>query len=457
MSEKTYTWFLRLYPKRFREAYGQEAMQLFRDRLRSERGIAARLRLWLDLAFDAAFSVPREHWRPRPAMAVSVPEKCPDGIPAFYTLEAGSPRPGALIQGGILSLAIFGAMAFAISHAGTHRTWRGAYSYSGPATLARFFGSGRSIGSGDGDMVMVIGATGQSGGAGSASNDDWKPRGLWVHILRLFQGNAASALMPQLPKTPAAKLYRELMYARNSGDAEQLNRFYREHFAGEHSSGSDAAKWAGAIHDSGALDGNTARVQGMGPNRLTVEARDRSGNRVRTEIEVAPDAPNRISRFQEETFGLNNPPPANPSPAATTAETLSSSAAPVGGPPISREAPEAAAPSKESPWEKPFPVSPAILQSYAGRYRFTGPGSASIRVVCKDGQLLWRAASKTPIPVFPQSEAKFLAKPPEGLSIEFHKDSKGKVTGLTANLSGIQKDARRIRTRPPQKKTPRSL
>lgn len=32
MSEKIYAWLLRLYPSRFRTAYGEEALQLFRDR-----------------------------------------------------------------------------------------------------------------------------------------------------------------------------------------------------------------------------------------------------------------------------------------------------------------------------------------------------------------------------------------------------------------------------------------
>jgi hypothetical protein len=47
MSEKIYTWLLRLYPCHFREAYGDAALQLFRDRWRDERGVFASLRLWL--------------------------------------------------------------------------------------------------------------------------------------------------------------------------------------------------------------------------------------------------------------------------------------------------------------------------------------------------------------------------------------------------------------------------
>ena len=43
MSEKIYAWLLRLYPSRFREVYGQEALQFVRDRCRDEKGFFPRL------------------------------------------------------------------------------------------------------------------------------------------------------------------------------------------------------------------------------------------------------------------------------------------------------------------------------------------------------------------------------------------------------------------------------
>ena len=36
MSEKIYAWLLRLYPSRFREEYGEAALELFRDRAHDE-------------------------------------------------------------------------------------------------------------------------------------------------------------------------------------------------------------------------------------------------------------------------------------------------------------------------------------------------------------------------------------------------------------------------------------
>ena len=42
MSEKIYACLLRLYPARFREQYEAEALQLFQDRMRDERGLLAK-------------------------------------------------------------------------------------------------------------------------------------------------------------------------------------------------------------------------------------------------------------------------------------------------------------------------------------------------------------------------------------------------------------------------------
>jgi hypothetical protein len=65
MSEKLYSCLLRLYPAHFREAYGDEALQLFRDRAKHEPV----LRFWLDILTDLALSLPRQHLKPIPQRA----------------------------------------------------------------------------------------------------------------------------------------------------------------------------------------------------------------------------------------------------------------------------------------------------------------------------------------------------------------------------------------------------
>jgi hypothetical protein len=42
MSERIYTCLLRLFPRRFREAYAEEALQMFRDRARDEEDAETR-------------------------------------------------------------------------------------------------------------------------------------------------------------------------------------------------------------------------------------------------------------------------------------------------------------------------------------------------------------------------------------------------------------------------------
>jgi Peptidase family S41/N-terminal domain of Peptidase_S41 in eukaryotic IRBP len=108
MSEKLYAWLLRLYPCHFRETYGDESLQLFRDRARDEKGFFPRLRLWLDLLLDATISLPREYFHvPSPRVAAS-PSQRLHGVPSFYVLQDESVRPSALLFGGVLSLAALG-------------------------------------------------------------------------------------------------------------------------------------------------------------------------------------------------------------------------------------------------------------------------------------------------------------------------------------------------------------
>lgn len=127
MSEKLYALLLRLYPARFRAAYGDEAMQVFRDRLRDDRGFRARVRLWLDVLLDLVRSMPQEHRRAAAVAAISVPRA--PGVPSFYMLEDETPRPGSFVFGAALALAGLGTFAFLLGHGGNTQIF-GAASYS---------------------------------------------------------------------------------------------------------------------------------------------------------------------------------------------------------------------------------------------------------------------------------------------------------------------------------------
>ena len=124
MSEKIYALLLRIYPARFRQAYGDAALQLFRDRLRNERGFIPRFRLWLDLIGDLAISLPREYQK-SPAVLASAPVVQPSNqMLSFKVLQDEPPRPEAIFIASLLSLAAVGAFAIAIGHAGDYRPFR---------------------------------------------------------------------------------------------------------------------------------------------------------------------------------------------------------------------------------------------------------------------------------------------------------------------------------------------
>ncbi len=125
MSEKIYARLLRLYPSRFREAYGDEALQLFRDRYRDEKGFFTRIRLWLDLLADLAVSVPRQYRYVQPALLGASVQSGPGGMPSFFVLEDESPRPGALIFGGVLTLVALGVFSILLNHPGSYTGSRG--------------------------------------------------------------------------------------------------------------------------------------------------------------------------------------------------------------------------------------------------------------------------------------------------------------------------------------------
>ncbi len=107
MSEKIYALLLRLYPSCFRKTYRSEALQLFRDRARDEKGFFRSLRLWLDLLADLAVSIARGYVHVEPDLHL-------DGIPSFCVLGDESPHRGALFTGGLLSLLTLAAIPISI-------------------------------------------------------------------------------------------------------------------------------------------------------------------------------------------------------------------------------------------------------------------------------------------------------------------------------------------------------
>src|SRR5262249_12301629 len=104
MCEKIYALLLRLFPSHFLDAYGDEALQLFRDRARHEKGFFAGLCLWLDLVADLARSVPREYSYLQHNLVSAAARQPTRDVPSFRVIETELPRPGSLLFGGVLTL-----------------------------------------------------------------------------------------------------------------------------------------------------------------------------------------------------------------------------------------------------------------------------------------------------------------------------------------------------------------
>jgi hypothetical protein len=117
MSERIYRVLLRLYPGRFRAHYGEEALQLFRDRMADERGWLRRSRLWLDLLWDLGATRMRGYHEAATVGAVAAAENGV-GIPSFASLEVRAMETRFLVWGGFLSVVICGTILFALQHGG---------------------------------------------------------------------------------------------------------------------------------------------------------------------------------------------------------------------------------------------------------------------------------------------------------------------------------------------------
>ncbi len=87
MSERVYAWILRLYPSHFRNACSEEALQLYRDRARDESGPLGRLRLWRDLIYDVAISLPSTYRATSQTVAVSASAQAAGDAPTQVLLS----------------------------------------------------------------------------------------------------------------------------------------------------------------------------------------------------------------------------------------------------------------------------------------------------------------------------------------------------------------------------------
>ena len=160
MSDKVYSWLLRLYPSHFRQAYGEEARQLFRDRARAEKGFLPAVRLWLDLLVDLAISVPREYRYGQPQVQAATRQPV-EASPSFHVLEVEPPRFGALFLGGLFSLVALYGISVLFSHPGEYRRDGASFSQRQTQVDARPSPSGPAVSHAATTAYKRVAASGQ--------------------------------------------------------------------------------------------------------------------------------------------------------------------------------------------------------------------------------------------------------------------------------------------------------
>jgi Peptidase family S41 len=157
MSEKIYACLLRLFPSHFRQPYGNEVLQLFRDRARDENGFFPRVRLWLDLLTDLAISVPQQRRYARPALAAAALQQRSQGAPAFFLIMDESPSSPALLLGCALSMIALSLFSIFLNLPGNYHPLRVSAFQSGNATASRPSALGHATGQPPGDAKNVKG------------------------------------------------------------------------------------------------------------------------------------------------------------------------------------------------------------------------------------------------------------------------------------------------------------
>lgn len=166
MSEILYGLLFRLFPARFRAAWGEDALELFRDRWRNERGPRARLSLWLDLIADLAAAVPRAYLRDEPLLIPASTAEI-EGVPSFHLVEDRPIPSSAFFLGTVLSIVALSGVSLLMRHGGHIPVLRpSAAEEAGGVTLDPW-ATGHGSGSGAGPELIGkgSGSTAQPGAA----------------------------------------------------------------------------------------------------------------------------------------------------------------------------------------------------------------------------------------------------------------------------------------------------
>ena len=129
MHEPIYRLLLRFYPAQFRRSHGEEALQLFRDRLRDETGFLRRVSLWMDLLGDFG-AIRLRGYRELPVAAAVTASGHGPGVPLFASLEDERLRVGSVLWGGVVSIVLCASVVFALGHGSRSLLFKNEVAYS---------------------------------------------------------------------------------------------------------------------------------------------------------------------------------------------------------------------------------------------------------------------------------------------------------------------------------------
>lgn len=165
MSERVFALLVRLYPAAFRRKYSEEALQLYRDRLRDERGVVKKASLYCDLLTDTLIGLPLSWRNSYKEAGTAAAATNVNGVPSFHLLNPEPLKPGSVLVGCVFSATALVAFGFVMRLPAPHSFSNGGGALSPvDAVLERLnrVVSAPTNNGGDGDSTTVNGGSSQA-------------------------------------------------------------------------------------------------------------------------------------------------------------------------------------------------------------------------------------------------------------------------------------------------------
>ncbi len=227
MSEKLYRCLLSLYPSKFREEYGEHALQVFLDRSRDEQGVCLRARFWFDLLIDLFISIPAEYRRSRtPKLVAAIPNELQNGYGVFgFVGQRGLPLHWIFVGGLLSFFSLF--LLLTLASYRIQGEWIG-----NPGTPMQSADFWRSVAprqllpwaSPDNAEVVVLGKPQSERYEHHQAAASRPADGLWSLLVMRFHSEPAR---PEDRDTPASEAFWKWFDAFNSGDQKTLETYLR--------------------------------------------------------------------------------------------------------------------------------------------------------------------------------------------------------------------------------------